>query len=388
MVGETHVVGEAVLADIIEQATTHYFPGTDPDWERQDPDDAGFEPGRLDAAVAYAIASETDWDDDILDHLRNGHFEPSPYNEIIGPTRERGKPSGLILKSGRIVAEWGDTRRVDMTFSASKSYVSTCVGLAYDRGMIPDLHAPVRELVDDGGFEPPHNHRITWHHLLQQTSEWEGTLWDKPDMIDRHRDLDNALNNPLKGTHRALAEPGDFWEYNDVRVNRLSLAAMQVWRRPLPEVLKELVMDPIGASQSWEWHGYKNSYVTIDGREMQSVSGGGHWGGGMFISSFDHARFGYLLLRRGAWAGRRLISEHWIDRAITPCERNRAYGYMWWLNRDGLSAPSAPESSFFARGAGANIVWVDPDNDIVAVTRWITKDKFDGFARRVLAALR
>lgn len=55
-----------------------------------------------------------------------------------------------------------------------------------------------------------------------------------------------AANAPAKGVERQLREPGTFYEYNDVRVNRLSLAAMRVLRRPLPDVLRERIMDPIG----------------------------------------------------------------------------------------------------------------------------------------------
>jgi CubicO group peptidase (beta-lactamase class C family) len=86
-----------------------------------------------------------------------------------------------------------------------------------------------------------------------------------------------------------------------VRVNVMALAALQVWRRPLPEVLREEVMEPIGASSTWRWYGYENSWVDLDGQKMQSVSGGGHWGGGMFINSYDMARFGYMYLRNGKW---------------------------------------------------------------------------------------
>ena len=83
-----------------------------------------------------------------------------------------------------------------------------------------------------------------------------------------------------KGTKRKMQPPGTHWEYNDVRVNRLALSLLRVFRRPLPHVLKERIMDPIGASATWEWHGYENSYVDIDGTKMQSVSGGAHWGRG------------------------------------------------------------------------------------------------------------
>src|SRR3712207_9230350 len=74
-----------------------------------------------------------------------------------------------------------------MTFSVSKSYLATLAGLAVDRGLIRDLDDPVREYVDDGGFDGPHNSRITWRHLLQLTSEWQGTLWCKPDSVDHNR---------------------------------------------------------------------------------------------------------------------------------------------------------------------------------------------------------
>ena len=66
---------------------------------------------------------------------------------------------------------------------------------------------------------------------------------------------------------RTLQNPGTLREYNYVRVNRLALALLHVFRRPLSEILKERIMDPIGASDTWQWHGYENSWVEIDGRK-------------------------------------------------------------------------------------------------------------------------
>jgi CubicO group peptidase (beta-lactamase class C family) len=275
-----------------------------------------------------------------------------------------------------------------MTFSASKSYLATLAGLALDHGLIRDLDDPVREYVDDGGFDPPHNSKITWRHLLQQTSEWSGTLWGKPDQVDHNRSVGATMATfAVKGSRRELQEPGTYWEYNDVRVNRLSLALLRVWKRWLPGVFKSEVMDPIGASDTWEWHGYSNSYVEIDGQQVQSVSGGGHWGGGVWVSSFDHARFGLLHLWRGRWGDRQVLSERWIDLATAPSSVNEGYGFLWWLNRGAARYPSAPASSFFALGWGSNVVWVDPEHDLVAVIRWIEGAAVDGFIQRVLASL-
>ena len=363
---------------------TLYYPGEE--WERIEPEVAGIDPERLGTAVSYAVDHETPWARNLTEVISSNHLEAPEYGGILGPTRERGGPNGLIIRGGRIVAEWGDTSRADMTFSVSKSFLSICAGLAFDRGLIRDVHDPVGKYCNDGGFNPPHNHKITWHHFLQQTSEWEGTLWGKPDRIDRNRQVGAEADNAQKGTHRDLQAPGTYWEYNDVRVNRLSLSLLQVWRRPLPGVLEEFVMHPIGASGGWEWHGYRNSFVTIDGRQIQSVSGGAHWGGGMFISSRDQARFGLMMLRRGRWRDRQILSEDWIARTLHPCDINPSYGYLFWLNRRPKRYPNAPESSFFALGAGHNVIWVDPDHDLVAVVRWIAQNRIDGFFQHVLAA--
>ena len=352
-----------------------YFPPPGDAWERREPAELGMHPGRLAAAVRFAIENETSMPVDLEAGMRE-RLAGKPHNELLGPLKPRGSANGLVLRHGYIVAEWGDTRRVDMTFSVTKSYLATVAGLALDRGRIVDLDASVAESIRGIGFDSPHNARITWRHLLQQTSEWQGTLWGKPDTADRRR-----------GAERELQAPGTFWEYNDVRVNQTALALLRLWGEALPEVLRVEVMDPIGASDTWIWHGYRNSDVEVDGRTVRSVSGGGHWGGGLWISSRDQARFGYLHLRGGRWGERRLLSEDWLDELATASELRPTYGLMWWLNSGRQLWPSAPESSFAARGGGDNLVWIDPEHDLVAVLRWIERGTVDAFLERLLASV-
>jgi CubicO group peptidase (beta-lactamase class C family) len=362
-----------------------YVPPSHPAaWERCDAAAAGRDAAGIAAAARHAAEHETPWSRDLGRMIESDFGEEPPWNEALGPTKPRSGPNGLLLLGGRIAAEWGDTGQADMTFSVAKSYLSILAGLACDRGLIRDVDEPVCRSVDDGGFGPPHNDKITWHHLLQQTSEWEGTLWDKPDLIDRHRSIGGRPATGKKGTHRELQPPGTFWEYNDVRVNRLSLALMRVWRRPLPDLFRELVMDPIGASSDWQWHGYRNSWVEIDGKRMQSVPGGSHWGGGVFIHARDQARIGLMLAQGGVWQGRRILSSGWIERMLQPCPIFRQYGYFWWLNTDRALYPSAPETSYYARGAGGNLIWIDPKLNIVAVLRWTDPAAMDRFIRLVL----
>ncbi len=333
--------------------------------------DAGtIDTGKLQHAIEVSRDCETTWPRDIATALAEGTFEPPPWNEVLGPTRPRGRVSGLILKDGRLVAEWGTPQRVDMTFSVAKSYLSILAGLAVADGLIADIDRPVAELVDDGGFEGNHNGAITWRHLLQQTSEWSGTLWSKPDQVDHFRTLGGGLNEK-KGQKRDLSAPGGYWEYNDVRVNRLSLSLMRVFKRPLPAVLKERVMDPIGATESWSWNGYGNAGEIVDGRFMVGVPGGSHWGGGLWMSTRDHARVGQMIAQGGQWNGQQILPASWIEQMTTPCELNPTYGFLWWLNTDRAYLPAASGDAFFAIGAGMSMIWIDPRANLVVVLRWI-----------------
>ncbi|MEM7423275.1 MAG: serine hydrolase [Pseudomonadota bacterium] len=347
-----------------------------------------FDAGRIEAAVAFALANESTMDRDIGAALAGGHFsEPLPDGAILGPVRPRGDPSGVILHQGRTIARWGPVDAPDMTFSVAKSYLAIVAGLAWDDGLF-GLDDPLRATIP-ALFDAPQNRAITWRHLLQQTSEWEGTLWTKADRIDRNRSLGTAPGAvTLKGSHRDLQRPGTFWEYNDIRVNVLSYALMQLFRRPLPDVLRERIMDPLGASDRWAWHGYgPASTVTIEGRAMESVSGGAHWGGGLFIPTTDHALVGRMIACAGAVDGTRVLSEAWVRAALTPSDLNPDYGFLWWLNANGAFAPTAPASSVFALGVGRNVIWVDPVLELVAVVRWLDRDSLDGFCAAVMAAL-
>lgn len=377
-----------------------YFPSPDSankgQWERRDPESFGLDTSALKAASEFALESDMPWPEDLTNTRVSD--DPPEFAGKLGKMRPRGGPAGLVLKDGYIVHEWGDLDRVDLTFSTTKSYVATVAGLAFDSGKITDIDQPVAADIGDveicdvqsGEQLKPFssnsngsNEKITWRHLLQQTSEWEGTLWDRPDTVDWNR----SLNGGGSGTRDERKQPGEHWEYNDVRVNLCALALAAVWGEPLPGVLRRNVMEPIGASDTWEWHGYRNSIVEIDGKRIESVSGGAHWGGGIHINSYDHARFGLLYLNGGAWGDQRLISERWLEMMREPCDQNPTYGFMWWLNTGGVRyGESVPESLFAASGAGGNTVNIDPDHGMVTVTRWC--NDVPGLVQRVAAAVK
>ncbi len=363
----------------VAAAADAYFPNRH-EWQHRPPEAAGMDPAKLAAAVEYA-KSQAETQPSELSRVITESFEPrEPDFEILGPVKDRAGSSGMILRDGYVVAEWGDVHRVDMTFSVTKSYLSTMAALAIDDGLIESVDDRVGPYVQDGRFTSEHNRSITWRHLLNQTSDWQGELFGVPDWADRPvgETLEEMRN-------RELHEPGTHFKYNDVRVNLLALALMNVLREPLPVVLRERIMNPIGASTTWRWHGYDNSWVTVDGQRMQSVSGGGHFGGGLFINTWDHARFGLLFERRGVWEGKRLIPDNWIDAMREPAEARDDYGFMWWLNTGREQLPDAPEHSYYAAGFGGNYIWIDEERDLVVVLRWVPD--LNGVVKRVLEAV-
>lgn len=320
-------------------------------------------------------------------------LDDPPHNRLLGPVFERGPAAGLIVQNGDRLCEWGDIHRPDMTFSVTKTYLALVAGVAVDQGILTNIDETVYQALYDrglstSGFEGRHNRAITWRQFLQFTSEWEGDCFGVPDQIDRYRtvSLQPVSGNHRKGDQRPIAAPGEFWEYNDIRINQFSLALMRLLDRPLPEVFDEYIMRPLGASNQWKWHGYENSWEENEkGRRMQSVPGGGHWGGGMVISAHDQYLVAQLMINGGLHRGRQLISRQWLDQMCAACEIAPWYGFFTWLNTDYKISRFASEQSYFAMGIGGQLIWHDPTNNLVAVLRWIDMDYLEPVLQMIAA---
>lgn len=358
----------------VAQRVASYFPPPGR-WEQRSPSTVGVDSAKLQAAVDYALAHGSTWDFE-RDQVRT-------FGPPLGPLpKARASTNGIILRHGYVVATFGDTKANDPVYSIAKSFLSTVAAVAVQRGLIHDVNDRVAESIHDGGYDSPHNAAITWRNHLQQESEWEGSLWGKnADFVGREQ-FGNGARPP-----RAIRDPGSYYEYNDVRINRFSLSLLRLFGTGLPDVLQGAIMDPIGASPEWRWVPYDNSQVMVNGKSVGSVSGGTRWGGGLWINSEDLARFGLLALNRGNWNGKQLVAEQWFRDAVTPSAHGPDYGYLWWLNTQKKQWPSAPASSFAALGNGTNIIWIDPDHDVVVVWRWFQNNAMDGLIQRVEAAI-
>src|SRR6266705_387590 len=169
----TAAIAMTLLASALAQKTSQspvYYPAAGDNWQRKSPAEAGFNPEQLEQAVAFAKTQETKQPRDFSTQVQT-------FGALLGPMpKERAETNGIIIRHGYIVAEWGDTAHIDPTYSVAKSFLSTVLGLAIDRGMIKSIDDPVSNYIKEGGYDSPHNSKITWRYHANQTSEWEGSM--------------------------------------------------------------------------------------------------------------------------------------------------------------------------------------------------------------------
>jgi CubicO group peptidase (beta-lactamase class C family) len=355
-------------------AAVHYPPPGA--WPKRSASDLGMDQAALDAAVQFALTRESTRAMDFSDQERI-------FGTMLGSVPNiRAKTNGLVIYKGYAVAEFGDTTWADPTYSVAKSMLATVAGIAVRDGKIASLDEPVGRTVKDGGYDSPRNALVTWKMHLQQETEWEGTMFGKKDDFVGKEAFGEGERKP-----RELRRPGSYYEYNDVRINRLGLSLLRTFKDSVPDVFRREVMDVIGASNTWRWIPYHNSFVDVDGRKLASVSGGTRWGGGVWINAQDMARFGYLWLRGGKWGDRQIVPPDYVKAALAPSQHGPDYGYLWWLNTQGKNYPGLPANAYGARGAGSNTITILPDQDLVVVWRWHAGNEAE-FVKRVVAAIR
>ena len=142
-----------------------YFPPRGA-WEHRTPAELGFDAAKLQQAIAFSVANENPSSKDVAEELAKTFGAREPNFKILGPTQPRAALSGLVIHRGYVAAEWGDVARADMTHSVTKTFLTTVVGLAWQRGMIRDLadhpadYLPATER--EKLFGSPHNAAITW----------------------------------------------------------------------------------------------------------------------------------------------------------------------------------------------------------------------------------
>jgi CubicO group peptidase (beta-lactamase class C family) len=287
-----------------------------------------------------------------------------------------------IIRHGYLVGEWyANGARADTLFnlySCTKSFTGTAYGLLFEdvrQGRLPasanvDLDSPAYLYIPAGyPLTDPQKERITLRHLLSMSSGIPGESIGifgasaAPGInafeaaLGRFPLKSSQVSGPL-WTSTLAAEPGSKWDYSDPAFAHLGLAFNQITGQEMSQFLRARLFGPIGIENaSWEILGLDDGRI---GPHVMPM-------GGLHLTARDMARFGYLMLRGGAWEGQQLVAPWWIELATRNSQpMNPHYGLTWWLNSAGLW-PDAPRDAFAAMGFNTNLCCVIPSLDMVVV---------------------
>jgi CubicO group peptidase (beta-lactamase class C family) len=313
-------------------------------WSVSRPEEQG-----LDPALICAIGPRLDaWKDANVHAVvvaRHGVLVYERY--FAGEDQNWGKPLGRVTYNADMVH---DLR------SVTKSLTSLVVGIAVDRGWIKDLDAPVLSFFPEyGDLHSPEKDRITLRHLLMMST---GLAWDEStpysDPQNSETQLYQAADPYRYVLERPIANPpGEIFNYITGAPSVLGAVLCKVTGKPLDQLEKEVLFEPLGIADA-EWTHFDN------GDPMA--------GGGLRLRPRDLAKIGQLVLARGAWNGRQIVSAAWIEQSTAP--RLNAYsmyfyGYQWWLGR---SLVNGRQVDWVAgRGYGGQRLFIVPSEDIVVV---------------------
>ena len=253
------------------------------------------------------------------------------------------------------------TTKHDMR-SASKSVISLLVGIAIDRKLIASADEPVVKFYPEyAAVKSPGWDNVTLRHLLTMSSgmQWNENLgWDDPKNDEPHlgREAD-----PIRYIlSKPIAKPADtVWTYNGGGTDLLGNMLERVSGKPLEAFAREVLFEPLGITD-FEWKNYP-----MNGKIAPAI--------GLRARPRDAAKIGQLMLNRGAWGGRQIVSPEWIEQSVRP--RYQAIGYFsgiffygqqWWLGRS--LAQKKEVKWIAATGSGGQRIFIVPDRDLVVMT--------------------
>ena len=253
--------------------------------------------------------------------------------------------SGVVIRHGRIVAEWyfagADKQSQFAAYSTSKSLSSMATGLAIADGKLALDHT-VGKYVPDAS--PDSKRSVTVKQLLSMSS---GVHNDAG--INQREDLFSYAVKTAAMDHA----PGSKWDYNNTGLALLSPLFRQATGQEIDKFLNERVFQPIGIrSEDWKW----------DSREGHAIPYSGFHTTGRSLG-----RIGLMVLNHGKWKDKQVVPAAWLKESVGPSQDlNKAYGYLWWNNTE-KKWPGAPADAFAALGKWDNNIMVVPSLDLIVI---------------------
>lgn len=216
----------------------------------------------------------------------------------------------VILKDNKLVSEsyFGKPKEKLEIMSCTKSVVNLAVGQLIDAGRIKSLDQPVYEFYPE--WKQGNKKLITVRHLLNHTSGLQNTRNATVEIYPSPNVINLALAAELSDA------PGTRFSYNNKAVNLLAGIIEIASGKRMDLYIADKIFQPLGITD-YKW-GLDASGVPFAMAGLQ-------------LNAVDFAKIGQLVLNKGEWNGRRIVSEQWIDESL---KQGQPYynlaGLLWW----------------------------------------------------------
>lgn len=261
----------------------------------------------------------------------------------------------MIVQGNKIVHTYGDITHKYLCHSIRKSILAALMGQDVADGTI-DLSQTLEQLgIDDNeGLSDVERQATVYDLLTARSGIYHPAGYETPWM------------RMIKEKRHSHA-PGTFWCYNNWDFNALGTIFEQLTGKTVHQAFDERIAKPLGL-EDFALGGDKP-----DGWHDRFTESR-HAAYPFRLSTRDLARFSQLYLRDGCWNGEAILPDGWVRECVMPYSHagaRGAYGYMWWLERDGVFFPGVvtPKGSYAGFGAGGHFCIVLPALDMVIVHR-------------------
>ena len=239
--------------------------------------------------------------------------------------------------------------------SVTKTVTALLIGIAIDKEYIASVEEEIgQHLSPIVGSISPEKSQLKIKYLLTMSSGLEWYEWGNYGS-NNNNEYNNWWNSSDQITYllnRNLGyTPGSYFNYNSAGSHLLSIIVSQASGMNTEDFAKQFLFEPLGITFS-NWR-----------KDKRGCNNGA---AGLFLTPYDMQKIGSLLLSKGLFKNKRIVSAKWIDEMskshISTRDANsfaNGYGYQTWLWKDGVN------SYFDAMGYGGQFILVVPDKKLV-----------------------
>lgn len=247
----------------------------------------------------------------------------------------------LLIHKGKEVLYWKDPTCPATTLGTAsmvKSWTGLAIGTLVDRGLIRSVDEKVCQWLPE--WKDGCSKGVTVRHLLTMTAGF-----------NRRGGASGILaqddNNTYVLNSKMDTVPGIRFGYSNESAQLLGIILERASGMDADSYFRKYLFEPLGMNDT----------------HLEKDQSGKNWVtyGGCISTVRDAARIGALVLGRGKYKGRQVVSERWIDESLTPGRLAPYYGYLWWLDGNGKYA------TYAAMGDPGVMLIIYPDLQLVFV---------------------